>query len=283
VKLGLGTIPLALGVVAAAAPARAEPADLQSPEQRDTRNSAYSLASGTWAFDVGALGLGGGEAYAKLGAAYGVGGGFELDMNLAHTSIGLLNVSARWHFLDTRYFDLGAAVGLWYGHGAWIWIITGPAKELISKIDVIYLPMVLTASMPFEKWLQADLSLQYSHGEVFGSVTDSDDFLLNGRFGVRQVIVRPSVRFFLSDNTELDLSSDLPPYTAIPHERETANGGRNEDYDTVRFSETWSLEGALRSRFAPGVFGSIRLHYGEIARGLYGAPLYPSFDVEFRL
>ena len=281
--LRLGAIPLALGVVAAAATARAEPADLQRPEQRDLRNSAYSLPSGMWAFDVGALGLGGGEAYAKLGAAYGLGAGFELDMNLAHTSIGLLNVSARWLFLDTRYLDLGAAVGFWYGHGAWIWIVTGAAKEIISKVDVIYLPMVLSASMPFEKWLQVELGFQYSHGEVFGSLTDSDDFFLNGRFGVRQLIVRPGVRFFLSDDTELDLSSDLPPYTAIPHERQTVGGGRNEDYETVRFSETWSFEAALRSRFAAGVFGSIRLHYGEIARGLYGAPLYPSFDVEFRL
>jgi len=43
------------------------------------------------------------------------------------------------------------------------------------------------------------------------------------------------------------------------------------------------VEFGLRSRFAEGVFGSVRLHYGDIPRGLYGSRLYPSFEVEFRL
>jgi hypothetical protein len=44
----------------------------------------------------------------------------------------------------------------------------------------------------------------------------------------------------------------------------------------------WSVEVGLRSRFADGLFGRISLPYGEIARDLYGAPLYPSFGVEYR-
>lgn len=262
----------------------AEPEGLQSPEERDTSHTAYSLPKGMWAFDVGAFGVGAGDAYAKLGAAYGLGSGFELDVNLAHWSVGLVNFAGRFHFVDTRYFDLGAAVGVWYGHGEWFWIITGPSKEIISKIDVIHVPIQLTASMPLETWLQFDLELAYKHGEVFGTLSEEDSLFLDAQLGVRQFSVRPGVRLFLSDTTELDVSSNLPPYSAVPTERAgRRSDGRIENYRTVRFSETWSLEAGFRSRFAPGLFGSVRLHYGEVARGLYGAVVNPSFNVEYRL
>jgi hypothetical protein len=179
--------------------------------------------------------------------------------------------------------DLGALAGVWYGRGEWVWIVTGAAKELIRGLDVLYVPLVVAGSMPVLRWLQFDLDVQYNHAELFGSVTDSDALFLDAQLGMRQFVLRPGVRFFLSEDTELDVSSDLPLYSAIPVERARADGGRNEDFVTVSFSEVWSLETALRSRFARGLFGSVRLHYGEIARGLYGAPLYPSFEVELRL
>ena len=102
---------------------------------------------------------------------------------------------------------------------------------------------------------------------------------------MRQLLVRPGVRVFLSDSTELDLSTNLPPYTALPFERESArrDSERVERFEEVPFSRAWSVELGLRSRFSTQVFGALRLHYGDVARGLYGARLYPSFDVEFRL
>ena len=287
--LALGACALSAGHAGAAppaAPTEAARSDLQSPEQRDTRNSTYALPTGMWAFDVGALGISGGDVYGKLGAAYGVGAGIQLEMNLAHWSIGLLNLTGSWHFLDTRYFDLGTRVGVWYGHGDWFWIAQGPAKELVSKLDVLMFPLAITASMPVSRLLQFDLDLQYTHAEVFGSVARRDSPYFDAQFGMRQILVRPGVRLFVSDSTELDLSSNLPPYTAFPIEREAdgdLGGDRLEDFETVPFSTTWSVELGLRSRFAKGVFGSVRLHYGDIPRGLYGARLYPSFEVEFRL
>jgi hypothetical protein len=286
--LALGACALFTGRAGAEPVERADaaPSDLQSPEQRDTRNSTYSLPAGMWAFDVGALGISSGDVYAKLGAAYGVGAGIQIEANLAHWGIGLLNVGGFWHFLDTRYFDLGTRLGVWYGHGEWFWIATGPARELISRIDILTFPLAITSSMPVARFLQFDLDVQYTHAEVFGSLIDRDSAYFNAQFGMRQLLVRPGVRFFISDSTELDLSSNLPPYTAFPIERE---GGeerereRLEDFETVPFSTTWSVEMGLRSRFAAGVFGSVRLHYGDITRGLYGARLYPSFEVEFRL
>jgi hypothetical protein len=274
----------------AAEPAKPEsekpvPPDLTSPEQRDTRHSAYTLPSGMWAVDVGALGVGGGDVFAKLGIAGGLGAGFQLEMNLAHVGIGLLNAGVRWHFIATRHFDLGAGLGFWYGHGDWFWIAGPSAKQLISKLDVINVPLLLSASFPISPSFELDLSLEYTHAEVFGTVSERGSIYRDAYLGVRQFSLRPGGRWFVSKNTALELSAQLPVYTSVPVgiDDGTDDGGRHGEFENVPFSEVWSMEAGLRSRFAPGLFGNLRLHYGEVARAVYGAVLYPSFEVEVRL
>jgi hypothetical protein len=285
--LALGFYALNLADAAAAEPksAPAEPAaaaDLQSPEQRDTRGSAYSLPGGMWAFNVGALGLRGGEAFAKVGIGYGFGARVQGELNLAHLGVGLLNVAGSWQFLDTRHFDLGVRLGLWYGHGDWFWIVGGLAKELVSKLDVLNIPLAVTASVPASRWVAFDLGVEYVHGEVFGEITGISVYR-KAQLGVRQLTFQPGVRFFVSRRTELDVSSILPAYTGVPTERSNTRTGETKNFASVPFSEMWSLALGVRSRFADGLFGSIRLHYGEVTRGLYGAALYPSFNLEYRL
>lgn len=275
------------GAAAPAAPATgaAAPAasDLQSPEQRDTRHTAYTLPAGMWGLDVGALGIGGGDVFARLGVAYGIGHGVQAEINLAHMGVGLLNVASHWHFIDTRYFDLGVGVGLWYGHGDWFWIAQGAAQDLVDQLDVINVPVALTASMPVLSTLQLNLGVEYTYAELFGTFDRRERSLLqDANFGVRQLTLAPGVHWFIWHNTSLELSADLPLYTGVPV---TASGESNErvEYHKAPFSETWSAEAALRSRLRPGVFGNVRLHYGEIARTLYNAKVYPSFELEVRL
>jgi hypothetical protein len=260
------------------APPAADPAadgldGLQSEAQVSTRNSAYSLASGTFGIDAGVLGFGGGEVFAKLGVAYGFGAGFQAEINLAHSGVGLVNAGARWHFLDTRYVDVGARVGVWYGHGKWLWFVQGVTKEIVSKIDVLNVPVEVTASSQLTRWLELDLGVEYVYAEVFGSVGDEDSIFTDARLGMQRLIVRPGARLFLSDNTAFELFADLPAFTRVPRDRGDVS---------VPFSDTWLLDVGLRSRFVDGVFGSVRLHYGEVAKSLYGARLSPSVGVEFR-
>lgn len=276
---GGAAAPAALAT-SSAAPAAA---DLQSPEQRDTRHTAYTLPAGMWGLDFGALGIGGGDVFARLGVAYGIGHGVQAEINLAHTGVGLLNVASHWHFIDTRYFDLGLGIGLWYGHGDWFWIAQGAAQDLVDQLDVINVPVALTASMPVLSALQLNLGVEYMYAELFGTFGRRERSLLeDANFGVRQLAVAPSVHWFIWHNTSLELSADLPLYTGVPV---TASGESNErvEYHKAPFSETWSAEAALRSRLRPGVFGNVRLHYGEIARTLYNAKVYPSFELEVRL
>jgi hypothetical protein len=227
-----------------------------------------------WAFDIGALGIGGSEAIAKLGAAYGLGAGVEVEANLAHMGVGLLNLSAGWHFVDTRYFDLGVRAGVWYGHGAWLWIARSTVQSLVAKVNMLSVPIALTASAPLTRWLQLDLGVQYTYADIFGATGDVDSPFVDAEISVRQLFFQPGVRFFISDNTEFDLSTKLPAFTEVPREQ----GDR-----TVPFSRTWSMETGLRSRLTTGVFANLRLRYGKRGDAVYAAPLYPSFGVEFRL
>ena len=257
---------------AAPAPEKA-PSDLQSPEQASTRNSAYTLPAHMVSFESGALGIGGGDVVALMGISYGLGAGFQINANLAHFAVGMFNLGAGWHFIDTRYFDLGVKLGAWYGHGKWYWIATPAAEKLISKIDVIALPIELTASSTPTRWLELDLSTGYSWASFFGSAPRERSPFADNEIGIRQFFLRPGARVFLADHTAFEVATKLPLYTAIPLEDRTP---------TVPFKRAWAIEGGFRSRFARGLFGSIRLHYGSISDALYGARVYPSFEIELR-
>jgi hypothetical protein len=256
------------------APESAGTADnLQSPDQVNTRYSAYSLPAREWSIEVGALGVGGGDIYALLGVAYGIGAGVQVNFNLAHIGVGLFNASAGYHFLDTRYFDLGAELGAWYGHGKWFWIADPVEKKIISNLDVVNLPVELTASSMPTHWLEFDLSAHYSYAKIFRSSENERSFFTDSELGMPQFFLRPGVRFFILDRTAFEFFAKLPLYSAL---------GTGSGTTSVPFKETWSMEGGLRSRLARGVFGNIRLHYGSIADLLYGARIYPAFEVEVR-
>jgi len=267
---------------AAAAPATPaaaakEPAhalgDLQSPEQLNTRYSAYSLPAGQWSFKTGALGVGDGDVFAQLGLAYGLGRGVQLNANLMHIGVGLLNVSAGWHFIDTRYFDLGVRLGAWYGHGKWFWIADAVATKVISKLDAVKIPIELIASSMPTRWLELDLGVQYTYATLFGTSANERNLFTDSEIGMQQFFVRPGVRVFITDGTAFEFFAKLPIYSAVHDESGST---------TLPFDRVWGMEAGLRSRLVRGFFGNVRLQYAAISDLLYGARLYPAFDLEFR-
>jgi hypothetical protein len=247
--------------------------DLQSPEQLNTRYSAYALPARQWMFKTGALGIGDGDVFAQLAVAYGLGRGVQLNANLMHIGVGLLNVSAGWHFIDTRYFDLGARIGVWYGHGKWFWIADGVSTEIVSKIDAIKIPLELTASSMPTRWLELDLGVQYTYATMFGTSSSQRSVFADAELGTQQFFVRPGLRLFITDGTAFEFFAKLPLYSAVQ-----SDGGSTK----VPFDRVWGVEAGLRSRLARGFFGNIRLQYAAISDVLYGARLYPAFDLEIR-
>jgi len=247
--------------------------DLQSPEQVSTRYSAYTLPAHRFSLDAGALGVGDGDLFLKLALAYGLGAGVEVNANLAHIGVGLLNLSAGWHFIDTRYFDLGARVGVWYGHGEWFWIADTVATKILSNIDVIKVPLLVTASSMPTHWLEFDLGVQYNYANISGSSAREVSIFTKSELGMQQFFLRPGARVFITDRVAFEFFTKLPIYSRMPIE------GREP---LVPFKYTWGMEGGLRSRLARGLFGTVRLNYASISDVLYGARLYPAFEIEVR-
>lgn len=247
--------------------------DLQSPEQVSTRYSAYSLPAGRWSIDVGAGGVDHGDVYALLAVRRGLGAGVQLNVNFAHASVGLFNVSADWHFIETRYFDLGAHLGAWYGHGAWFWFADPLARKAVSNLDLIKIPLELTASSTLTRWLELDLGMHYSYVKIFGSSASEGSLFTDSELGMQQFLLRPGARLFITDRVALELFAKLPLYSSVPIE------GRNP---TVPFKRTWGMAAGLRARLKRGLFGNIRLNYAPLSDLVYGARVYPSFEVEVR-
>lgn len=277
-----------------ASPAKAAPGyepggDLRAPAYRSTRQSAYSLPKGTWAVEVGALGLGQNELYGQLSAGRGFGAGIQIDVNLAHYSVGLFNIAARWNFLETRHFALAFAASFIYGHGAWMWVLGPLAQTLVQETDLYSVPLDLTASMPVTRWLQFDFGVDYQYAKANGDLGNGRSIYAKGLLGANSVSFRPGARLFLSADTALEMSASLRAFTHIPYEGDISAKFLRKGYErsgsgeaSIPFSQTWNVEVGVRSRIRPWMFCSFRLAFGPVADMLFGAYVYPAFALEFR-
>jgi hypothetical protein len=267
-----------------------EPDDLQHPEHRSTRYSAYSLPAKRWSADVGVLGISGDDVYGRVGLAYGFKHGFQLDANIGHWVAGLFGVRAKWSFFERKHVALAVNTGLTYAHGAWLWMLDDFGQEVVDDADMIAIPVAIAMSVPCTRWLQFDLTAQYQYTQVFGSIgTGGATFYADTQFGARQLLLLPTARLFLSASTAFEFLARLPVYNKVPYEADaTLNVGQGygrskNGYASVDFSEGWTLEFGVRSRLRRWLFATTRLHVGQLSKNIYGALLYPSFNLEFRL
>jgi hypothetical protein len=285
------TVSAAEAKLAPTAPGAHESADLRSLGQRSTRNSAYTLPSGMWTFDLGMLGVTGDDLYGRLGAAVGLNHGFQIEANLGHWIAGLFGISARWNFLDTKRIALRADLGVVYAHGAWLWVLNDIGQKVVADSDLIAFPVGLTMTLPCTEWLEFDLAAQYQYSEVYGSVGTGERFYADTQFGARQFLIRPNARVFLSESTAFEFAARLPAYNKVPYEIDSSVNLRlgrgysnvRDGYAQVDFSQGWGLEFGVRSRIRKWLFLTTRLDAGPLAKRIYGAPLYPSFNLEFRV
>jgi hypothetical protein len=262
-------------------------ADLQAPQQRSTRYSAYSLPDAVWSLEAGALGGSAEEAYGVLGVARGFKHGFQLNLNLVHWSAGLFHADVRWNFLERPHFALGADLGFSYAHGAWIWVLGDYARELISDADLIGVPVSLTASAPINRWLQFDLMVEGRYTQMFGTLGRGNTFFAETDIGARQVLIRPTARVYVSDSTALELTAKLAAFNRVPVSIEPGGDSRfgtpRHGYADVAFSDSWNIELGVRSRIRRWVYATVRIQYGQTSKFIYGASVFPMFGLEFRL
>lgn len=280
---------LVVGIACFGLPASTSARDFDDPAQRTRRGTAYALDKGQWSTEAELLGVTTDDLFGRIGLGYGFGKGVQLDTNVAHIAVGLLNVELKWNFLDFPHFGMSASVGVIWGHGAWIWILDGLEQRIIRNTEIVVLPMSLWASSHLLDWLQVDFGIRYTHSQVFGDF-ESDSTLADGEIGIRQLSVLPSVRFYIVQTLELFVGARLPLYSAIPGAGEANTslgegvyaGARTGTIDKPPFSQQFQLQFGARSAMAKTTFVTASIHYGKTVQSLYGSAFYPAFGVEYR-
>jgi hypothetical protein len=268
---------------AGAASARAR--DFRDPAQRTTTNTAYTLATNQWSVDAGLLGVQDTDLVARVGLGYGLGRGFSLDTNFGHSAVGILNLRAKWNFLDRPGFGLGVSLAVFWGHGAWMWIV----GEDLSAVNVVAVPLSLHASFLPLSWLQLDVEASYRHAEVFGKV-DTQSLFVDSRIGLRSLLVRLVTRFYIAHKLELVLEARLPLYAALPGQLETEAelaegvraGARAAGFQRLEFVDVFGAGVGVRSAIAKTTFISASIHYGRQVHALYGHSFWPGMGLEHR-
>lgn len=282
---------LLVHTVSAQAPSPEPATDLQAPEHRSTRLSAYSLPAGMWGFDVAMLGSSQDELFGRLGVARGFRHGIQIDCNFLYWTTAILQANVRWTFVERPRFAIAVELGVLYAHGAWVWVLGDVAQDVVSDSDLVSIPVSAIASVPLNRWLQFDLTVQYRHGELYGALLEGGRSLeVETQLGVRQLVFRPTARFYLTSRTALEFGTRLPAFTRIPVSADatldTPNNSfskQRSDYEDVAFSDGWGLEFGVRSRLKSWLYATLRLQYGQVAKQVYGSAVFPSFGMEFRL
>lgn len=263
--------------------------DFFAPEERTRVDTAYTLAPGQFALEVGVLGLGDDEVFSQIGLSYALPFNIEISANLAHAGVGIVNLQTKWNFIDTKHFALAARMGVVWVNGEWVWILPPVNRAAINEIDAVMLPVGVVASAPVTDWFQADLDVGYTHAEVFGEV-DGNRIYADLKLGARQFSLQPSIRFFFLEAAEFYMTAFIAPYTGVPGNAETQvtlmpgvyAGAQSGGFVTRPIEDTFRLKWGVRSAISKTFFVNFALQWAEAAQTLYGTRLSPAFDIEFR-
>ncbi|HEX6239813.1 MAG TPA: hypothetical protein VFZ61_02920, partial [Polyangiales bacterium] len=256
---------------------------------RSIRYSAYVLPRKVASIDLGFLGISGDEIYGRLGTSIGLGHGLQLDANIGHWVAGLFGVDVKWAFFENEHIAVSAYAGFLYAHGGWLWLLDELGQTVLSDSDLFGMPIGMTVSAPCTRWLQFDLTLAYQYSKVFGSISPGGSFYAETQYGARQVLIWPTARVFITAQTAFEFTARLPLYNRVPYEVDSTlevgkgYGNLKDGYASVDFSQGWALEFGVRSQLRRWLFATTRLHVGQIAKTVYGATVYPSFNLEFRV
>ena len=94
---------IAWAVVAGCATVR----DFQAPKERVLERSAYTLQHREMKVSMGLVGVGTQDLGASLGLDYGLGDRYQMGINFAHATLGVLNGSFKVNLVDNPRWALG--------------------------------------------------------------------------------------------------------------------------------------------------------------------------------
>lgn len=270
-----------------ASPPEAEP-DIQSLRARPRQGTAYALQGRQLAVTGDAMGTNGNDIFGSLGVQYGFGHGFELGSNLLHMTVGLINLSLKWNYLEIGSWAFSAEFAPTWGHGDWIWIAEDK-YGIVGDTNIFILPFVATTSWQATNWFGADLGLSFVDSEILGDA-NGESLIFNANLALRRFSVNPQVRFNFHKRMTAYVSAQLPVWASLPGSVEAevelepgvVVGGQTSGSRTVPFDELYQVTVGARSMVGDEVFLSFALSYSAVAKTLYGSSISPRWGFEMR-
>ncbi len=262
----------------------AKPRDLADPYDRPVDYTAYTVRGVQAEVSVG--GSQTPDLAARVGVTAGLGKQVQVDLNVGHIALGVVNVGARATLLERGPWALAVDGRILGTRGRYLWYLPASLRDDIGDLGLVTVPIGIHATRRFGRRLVASLGAGYGHSAVGGSFV-GEALVLDGSLGARRLWVRPAVhlalgRFVIEGTvfvpyavwgvTALDGTVELQPGVRA--------GATSYEWVPLRagLGTSWRLTGELslgRTRLRAGVTGS------PVAAEL-GVPLLPTVGLRYR-
>ena len=182
--------------------------NFQSPDQRLTDLSAYTLPAWEMRTGLGLVGTTIDTVGASIPFEVGFPGGVQLGTNVAHDIGAVPNLKLKWNALDVPYFGLGLQAGVMWSNPSLMYYLPPDIQDDYGDVDVILIPAKLSASFPILSWFDVHFDIGYQHSEIVGGVETEVDG--GGSLAYREVFLEPRVGFYPWGKCALVLGAYVP-------------------------------------------------------------------------
>jgi hypothetical protein len=183
--------------------------NFKDPKDRPVVGTPYTVADKDVEIGVKLLGQGEDDLAAALSLRVGVTRHFDMRINLAHGALGVLNLDAKYNFVDKKWWAMGARTGILWARPRVIWALPDDMQQNLGNIDIVAVPIELIVGSQPLKWLGANLTLGYLHGALVGTI-HTDTTLFDGSIGARKLYLVPQLNFLVISKLHIFLRADLP-------------------------------------------------------------------------
>ncbi len=183
-------------------------------EGRLTDYTAYALHPGEFQAGAGLVGTGMDDLGASARFEAGIVRGLQAGTNVAHDVFGIVNLNAKYAFVEVGDFAFAAGMGFKWFNPRLLWVLPEQTREKYSGVNIYILPVTATASWAALSWMGVHLRLGYTWSGVDATL-DSGDALARAGFGGHEVFAQPALTFYPTHGLAVIAGAQVPLVSVV--------------------------------------------------------------------